>query len=75
MAIEIEIPASSPLTIQNIPFGVVSTQDNPKARCATAIGASVIVLGLYSQMGHLSKLSSEISFEDVFNLVIQIQHS
>ncbi|CRG92085.1 fumarylacetoacetase [Talaromyces islandicus] len=54
MGVKIEVPVGSPFTIHNIPFGVISTQGNPKPRCATAIGDYAIDLAIYAQHGFLS---------------------
>lgn len=54
MGAKIEIPVGSPFTIHNIPFGVISTQENPKPRCATAIGDYAIDLAIYAKHGFLS---------------------
>lgn len=56
MGVKIKIPPGSPFTIQNIPFGVISTKANPTPRCATAIGQYAIDLGLYSRAGYLNEL-------------------
>ena len=32
------VPDNSPFTLDNIPFGVYSTKDDPTPRCATAVG-------------------------------------
>ena len=69
MGVEIYIPSGSPFTIRNIPFGVISTKDNPTPRCATAIGGYAIDLGVYSSKGHLSKLSLDTSITEIFNEV------
>ena len=50
---------SSPFTIENIPFGIVSTGDNPKKRCATAFEEWAVDLevletsGLFADIPHL----------------------
>jgi fumarylacetoacetase len=54
MGAKIEVPVGSPFTIHNIPFGVISTQENPKPRCATAIGDYAIDLAIYARHGFLS---------------------
>jgi fumarylacetoacetase len=69
MGVIIDIPFGSPFTIRNIPFGVLSTKANPTPRCATAIGGYAIDLGVYSQMGHLSKLSLHTPIFEIFNQV------
>jgi len=46
-----DIPEDSPFTLNNIPFGVISTTDNPGTRCATAIGDYAVDLCLLSEQG------------------------
>ncbi|KAL4861564.1 hypothetical protein BDV12DRAFT_203884 [Aspergillus spectabilis] len=62
----IEIPSGSPFTLQNIPFGVISTADSPP-RCATAIGNYAIDLEVYYALGHLSEMGLGASIEKVFS--------
>lgn len=45
------VPEGSPFTLQNIPFGVVSTQQDPSPRCATAIGDYAVDLKSLSSSG------------------------
>jgi fumarylacetoacetase len=49
MAYHIDIPYDSPFTLHNIPFGVISTKDNDKPRCATALGDFAIDLAMYRE--------------------------
>ncbi|PTB35160.1 hypothetical protein M441DRAFT_179957 [Trichoderma asperellum CBS 433.97] len=44
-----EVPANSPFTLHNIPFGVISTSSNTTPRCASAIGDHAIDLGILFQ--------------------------
>jgi hypothetical protein len=44
----------SPFTIDNIPFGVFSTKDDPTPRCATAIGEFAVDLRALSRAGFFS---------------------
>jgi hypothetical protein len=69
MGAKIEIPQGSPFTIHNIPFGVISTTDNPTPRCATAIGNHAIDLALFSQNGYFDDLDLQPSPKDVFSEV------
>lgn len=45
------VSEGSPFTLQNIPFGVVSTQQDPSPRCATAIGDYAVDLRSLSNSG------------------------
>ncbi|KAH8803321.1 putative fumarylacetoacetate hydrolase [Xylogone sp. PMI_703] len=67
MGVQIDVPSTSPYTIYNIPFGVISTEANTVPRCASAIGDYAIDLKIYSELGYLSKLSSDISTDEVFS--------
>ena len=69
MGVDIDIPVDSPFTIHNIPFGVISTQEEQAPRCATAIGNYAIDLAIYSAGGRLEKVDPNISFQEVFSLV------
>lgn len=42
---------STPFTIDNIPFGVISTADNPAPRCATALDHDVVDLSALERDG------------------------
>lgn len=57
------IPDDSPFTLYNIPFGVISTDSNPKRRCATAIGHYAVDLSL------LWKDRNDQSLFDIFSQV------
>lgn len=47
MPYHIDLPNDSLFTLHNIPFGVISTNDNDKPRCATAFGDFAIDLAMY----------------------------
>jgi fumarylacetoacetase len=69
MGVKGTIPTVSPLTIRNIPFGVISTRHNTKPCCATAIGDYAVDLAVYSEHGHLDDLDGlplETSIVDIF---------
>lgn len=53
MGVKIDVPRGSPFTIHNIPFGIISTEDNKTPRCASAIGEYAIDLSIYSKYGRL----------------------
>ncbi|KAF4305907.1 Fumarylacetoacetase [Botryosphaeria dothidea] len=46
-----EIAEGSPFTLENIPFGVVSTSGSPETHCATAIGDFALDLRALSKQG------------------------
>jgi hypothetical protein len=48
------VSPDSPFTIDNIPFGVFSTKDDPTPRCATAIGEFAVDLRALSSAGFFS---------------------
>ncbi|OJJ88955.1 uncharacterized protein ASPGLDRAFT_62570 [Aspergillus glaucus CBS 516.65] len=50
------VEEGSPFTVDNIPFGVISTPDNPKPRCATAFGNYAIDLSALERVGFLSDI-------------------
>ncbi|ODM23063.1 hypothetical protein SI65_00652 [Aspergillus cristatus] len=50
------VEQGSPFTVDNIPFGVISTPDNPKPRCATAFGNYAIDLSALERDGFLSDI-------------------
>lgn len=69
MGLSIDIPLGCPFTIHNIPFGVISTEEEPAPRCATAIGNYAIDLVAYSARGRLMEVDPNISFQEVFSTV------
>ena len=46
-----EIDVESPFTIDNIPFGVITTPENLQKRCATAYGNDALELSLMEEDG------------------------
>lgn len=46
-----EIAEGSPFTLENIPFGVISTSGSPETHCATAIGDFALDLRALSKQG------------------------
>lgn len=69
MGLSIDVPVNSPFTIHNIPFGVISTEEKPTPRCATAIGNYAIDLVAYCAEGRLIEVDPKIPFQEVFSLV------
>ena len=66
MAPKITVSPDSPFTVDNIPFGVIKTTEDPTARCATAIGDFAIDLVKYAQAGRLDALQGNESFVEIF---------
>ncbi|KAK5132099.1 hypothetical protein LTR08_000349 [Meristemomyces frigidus] len=52
----------APYTLQNLPYGVISTSSEPKPRCAVAIGEHAIDLAKYAKNGNLFDLESGHNF-------------
>ncbi|KAK5110922.1 hypothetical protein LTR62_005460 [Meristemomyces frigidus] len=51
-----------PYTLANLPYGVISTQAEPKLRCAVAIGHHAIDLAKYAKNGNLFNIESGNNF-------------
>ncbi len=51
----IPIPPDSHFPIQNLPYGIFSTRDNPTPRAATRLGDTVIDLAVLDAAGHFGK--------------------
>jgi fumarylacetoacetase len=49
MGFQVPILDGSPFTLANLPFGVISTDDNPHPHCAAAIGDYALDLPLYGR--------------------------
>jgi fumarylacetoacetase len=69
MAFTIRVSADSPFTLDNIPFGVISTESDPKPRCATALGDYAIDLAAYWKERTYTQLEGSRSLYDIFNQV------
>lgn len=69
MVFKIRVSADSPFTLDNIPFGVISTESDPKARCATALGEYAIDLAAYWKDRIYTQLEGSRSLYDIFNQV------
>jgi fumarylacetoacetase len=52
----------APYTLNNLPYGVISTSSEPKPRCAVAIGKHAIDLAKYSRHGNLFGIESGQNF-------------
>jgi fumarylacetoacetase len=70
MGHHIDIEGGSSFTINNIPFGVISTKSDPRPRCATAIGNYAIDLAVYAQMGRLAEVDSS---DSIYNALRQVR--
>jgi len=53
--------AKGPFSIQNIPFGVISTSDDSTPRCATAIGNYAVDLVKYARSADLRGIQIDAS--------------
>lgn len=69
MAFKISVSETSPFTLDNIPFGVISTESNSKARCATALGDYAIDLAAYWKDRTYTQLEGGRTLYDIFNQV------
>lgn len=60
----------SPFTMDNIPFGVISTADNPERRCASAYEDNVIDLSVLEKNGFFDVIAGfeGAIFQSVCNL-------
>lgn len=72
------IPDGTPFTLNNIPFGIISTDTNPQPRGATAIGGHAVDLSLYWQ--NMLKNESQppiagINYESLLNVFNQVSVS
>lgn len=74
MGKQVEVPKGSPFTLENIPFGCISTTQCPTPRCAIAIGKFALDLRSYSQSGHLSHLllDGKQSWTEIFGQVYSL---
>lgn len=68
--------SSTPFTIDNIPFGVISTPDSPVPRCATAFEDHAVDLSCLESDGAFASISgfgngvfSQVSFHLYFFLI------
>lgn len=55
-----------PFTIQNLPYGIISTNDEPVPRCAVAIGKHAVDLVKYAKEGRLAEIEHCLDFEEMF---------
>ena len=69
MTFKISVGADSPFTLDNIPFGVISTDSDPKPRCATALGEYAIDLAAYWKDKTYARLEGSGSLYEIFNQV------
>lgn len=56
---DLALSSGGPFSIDNIPFGIISTTSNPEPRCATAIGDFAVDLAKYVQQAELAALKVE----------------
>lgn len=58
-----------PFTLNNLPYGIISTSDEPKGRCAVAIGEHAIDLAKYAKERLAGlELGQQFSFDQIFAL-------
>ena len=62
---------STPFSIDNIPFGVISTADNPAPRCATAFDHDVVDLSALESDGFFKSIQG-FGEKSIFSKVIII---
>lgn len=53
--------AKGPFSLKNIPFGIISTSDNPTPRCAIAIGDYAVDLVKYAQSADFKGINIDVS--------------
>lgn len=71
----LDVPSDSDFSIHNLPFGVFSDGSNPRRRCATILGDTVIDLSLLAEAGLLDDANVDdgddaatlIDFHSVFD--------
>lgn len=63
----VPVPAKSPFSIANIPFGIITTSSVPNPRAATIIGEHVLDLGAFASRGGFTPLHSDKDLENIFN--------
>ena len=49
-------PSRTPFTIDNIPYGIISTTENPKPRCATAFEDDAVDLSVLEEDGYFRSI-------------------
>ncbi len=64
-----------PYTVQNLPYGVISTSSETKPRCAVAIGQHAVDLAKYSKNGNLFDIESghNFMFQQMFSEVCSLR--
>ena len=63
----LDIPQDSPFSLANIPFGIISTVEDPKPRPAIAVGQYALDLNLFSKAGGFEPVSELNQHLDVFS--------
>jgi fumarylacetoacetase len=63
----LEIPSGSPFSLANIPFGIISTESNPKPRPAIAIGDHALDLEAFAAGNGFASLSTIQPHQAVFS--------
>lgn len=58
----------APFTIQNLPYGIISTSSEPSPRCAVAIGEHAIDLPKYANKSlNVLQTGQDLTFEQIFS--------
>lgn len=65
----VEIPAKSPFSLRNIPFGIVSTAFEGTQRPAVVIGNSVLDLRKFAHAGGFAVSSYDMNFPPIQLLI------
>jgi hypothetical protein len=65
-----DVADNSPFTLDNIPFGVFSTKDDSRPRCATAIGEFAVDLGAVGGAGLFSDASVTDALAQVWKTLL-----
>ena len=63
----LQVDAKSHFSLHNIPFGIISTRQNPEPHAAIAIGSHVLDLHLFAQQNGFSALSIIQPHQHVFS--------
>ena len=53
----LDVPSDSDFSLQNIPFGIASVHNDPRHRCVTAIGDTVVDLEVLQDAGVFNTIS------------------
>ncbi|XP_075678103.1 fumarylacetoacetate hydrolase [Dermatophagoides pteronyssinus] len=74
----IEVPANHPFPIQNLPYGVFSTESDPKHRIGVAIGDQILDLSKIVHLfqgEHLKNVAAKVFQEPTLNKFLELGHN